>query len=200
MDERPSQAVLGFRPHTYWTAVVALTGTPDEPQVIARRRIDFAAGKERFVYHQAAEEPPDRGPALLAEVRAAVTANAALAVHELLAELQASDLAAFTAVVPAGTARLPERLEDILTAHSRIHAAEGNFYRDVVADGCEAAGLRVRRAAERDFASIACAALGVDDAALQARLKQMGAALGPPWNEDFKLATLAAWGALEGAA
>ena len=40
-------------------------------------------------------------------------------------------------------------------------------------------------------------ALGLDRAALEARLREMGAALGPPWSEDYKLATLAAWLHLE---
>ena len=34
MPGAPSLAVLGFRPHTYWTAVVALAGRADAPHVI----------------------------------------------------------------------------------------------------------------------------------------------------------------------
>ena len=97
------------------------------------------------------------------------------------------------AVIPAGTAKLPERLEDILRAHARIHAAEGDFYRDVVASGCEAAGLEVHRVVERELPALACDLLGVTPPSLEARLKAMGATLGPPWSEDYKLATLAAW-------
>ena len=50
----PDAAVLGFRPHTYWTAVVALAGPLAAPRVILRQKMVFAAGEERLAYHQAA--------------------------------------------------------------------------------------------------------------------------------------------------
>lgn len=77
--------------------------------------------------------------------------------------------------------------------HSRQHAAEGTFYRDVVAGACEAVGLSVRRVVERELPTLAGARLGLDPASLAARLKAIGAVLGPPWSEDYRLATQAAW-------
>ncbi|HEX7759005.1 MAG TPA: hypothetical protein VF459_05860, partial [Caulobacteraceae bacterium] len=68
----PSVAVLGFRPHTYWTAVVALAGRPRAARVIERRRITFADGDERFIYHQAAEAQPARREPMIEAARAAV--------------------------------------------------------------------------------------------------------------------------------
>jgi len=193
---RPTTAVLGFRPHTYWTAVVALAGPADGPQVIERRRIVFAAGDERFVYHQAAEAP-EQAEALLAKVRAGAAANALREIAALVADLQLSGLTVRAAATAAAVARLPARLADILASHSRIHAAEGDFYRDVVAQACEAAGLQVRRPVERDLPRLVAGQLGLGESELQARLKAMGAALGPPWSEDQKLAALAAWSALD---
>jgi hypothetical protein len=193
MPAAPSLAVLGFRPHTYWTAVVALAGTPKTPRVIERRRVEFAAGDERFVFHQAAEAGPAAAEPLIAKVRAATEANAVGEIGGLIADLQNAGVGVGEAVVPAGTAKRPARLEDILSAHARIHAAEGNFYRDVVADACGVTGLAVQRVAERELPALVSAKLGIDAGALEARLKDMGADLGPPWNEDFKLATLAAW-------
>jgi hypothetical protein len=193
MGDASSQAVLGFRPHTYWTAVVALAGRPDAPQVVIRRRIDFAAGLERFVYHQAEALDPAEGQALIDRVRAAVEDNAVRGIGELVADLRGDGVAVRDAVIPAATAKLPEALADILRVHARMHAAEGSFYRDAVAAACEALGLRVRRVAERDLPSALGEALGVDAAALEARLHALGGTLGPPWNEDYRLATQAAW-------
>lgn len=189
----PAPAVLGFRPHTYWTAAVALAGDPQAPEVVARRRIDFAEGLERFAYHQAAEMPLEAAQPFLDRVRETVTAKARDGISGLLAELHAQGVEVAEAVVPTGTARPPQRLEDILQVHARIHGAEGEFYRDVVAAGCEALGLEVGRAGERELPVLAAARLGVEPHALQARLGEMGAALGSPWGEDYRLATLAAW-------
>ena len=200
MDDSPSMAVLGFRPHTYWTAAVALAGHPNAPRVVARRRIVFAAGLERFVYHQAAALEPAKAHALIAEVRTATQANAAREVARFIADLRRDGVEVRLAVVPGGTARPAPSLEDILRVHARIHAAEGDFYRDVVASACAGLGLEVHRVVEHDLSALLSEVLRVDGATLETRLKAMGAALGPPWNEDYRLATQAAWLHLEGAA
>jgi len=111
----------------------------------------------------------------------------------LVADLQGDGLVVRKAVVPSGTARLPDDLAEILRVHSRQHAAEGNFYRDVVAGACAAMGLAVRRVAERELPDLMQGRLGVDRASLDERMKAMGTALGPPWGEDYRLATQAAW-------
>ena len=45
---------------------------------------------------------------------------------------------------------------------------------------------------ERELPALAADGLGTGVAALAARLKSMGADLGPPWSEDFKLCVQAA--------
>ena len=193
MPTRPSTAVLGFRPHTYWTAVVAVAGSLKAPQVLERRRIIFATGLERFVYHQAENMELAKAQAMIDDVRAATEANAAREIGALVADLQNDGVEVSAAATAAGTAKLPDRLEDIVAVHARMHAAEGEFYRDVVAEGCRAVGLEVHRVVERDAPGLVAAQLHVDAAELEARMKEMGAALGPPWNEDFRLATQTAW-------
>ena len=193
-DGRPAVAVLGLRPHTYWTAAVALAGPVEAPQVLERRRITFAEGDERLVFHQAAEVG-ENAEALIEKVRIATEANVRREIALFVADLAASGIAVRAATAPDTPGR-PAKLEDILASHAHIHAGEGRFYRDVVAAGCETAGLEVRRVFERDLPREVSEKLGVDETGLAERLKQMGAALGPPWSEDQRLATLAAWLAL----
>jgi hypothetical protein len=173
--------------------VVALAGWRETPRVIERRRIVFAAGEERSVYHHAAEEELIEAEGLIARVRAATEANVARAIANLVADLRRDNVAVSIAVVPVGAAKPPEKLKDILAVHARMHAAEGAFYRDVVAQGCAALGLEVHRVVERELPALVADLLGVKELALAARLKDMGAALGPPWSEDYRLATQAAW-------
>jgi len=186
-------AVLGFRPHTYWTAAVALAGDPHAPDVLARRRIDFASGDERGVYHYVEGMDRDAAQAWIDRVWAAVEANCRRGLGAMLEELGAAGVTLGVAVVPIARTRPPEKLEDILKSHSWMHAAEGEFYRGAVAAACTALGLEVRRGVERDFAAEVCRRHAFPPTLLDARMKSLGAALGPPWSEDQKLATLAAW-------
>jgi hypothetical protein len=194
-----SAPVVGFRPHTYWAAAVVLAGGVDAPTVVRRARIDFAQGETRNVFHHAAELSLEDGAAWAERVRLRTTATATQAIGDLLAALRVDGEAPLRAVVPAGGGRAPERLEDIVRSHSAMHAAEGEFYRNVVAASCEAVGLAVTRVIERELPSLAADALGESVEAVKARLQAMGQRLGPPWSEDQKLATLAAWVGLAGA-
>jgi hypothetical protein len=193
MAETSACAVLGFRPHTYWTAVVALAGELSAPRVVERRRVVFAAGQERFVYHQVAEMEAAAAQIRIAEVRAASLAKASRGIAEAVAAVRKSGLAVSLAVVPAGRSKAERPLAEIVKSHDLIHAAEGDFYRDVVAQACAAVGLDVSRLVERDLLLEASRTLGAPAIALENHLKAMGRAFGPPWSEDQKLATLAAW-------
>jgi hypothetical protein len=193
-------AVLGFRPHTYWTAAIALTGASQTPRVIERRRIDFASGDERSVYHRVETMAADAAQAWIARVWAACEADTQRGIRALINDLADSGVTLGAAVVPIGRARFPDKLEDILKSHSHMHAAEGDFYRGVVATACTNLGLEVRRVVERDLPGLVAHLLRIDCPALEQRLKAIGAPLGPPWTEDQKLATLAAWSCLADAA
>ncbi|MDB5442583.1 MAG: hypothetical protein JWP73_959 [Phenylobacterium sp.] len=189
----PTFAVLGFRPHTYWTAVAAVAGGPDAPRILVRRRLTFAGPDENFVYHRAAAGDPAAAAALIDRLRTATEANVKREIGALLDDLRRDGVTVRVAVTAAAVAKLPERLEDILSNHSRIHAAEGSFARDVIAAACAAAGLEVRRLVERELDALTGDLLGLGASAVAARLKAMGATLGPPWSEDYKLAVQAAW-------
>jgi hypothetical protein len=75
-------------------------------------------------------------------------------------------------------------LEDIVAAHPRIHTAEGRFYRDLLREAAEGAGLRVRVIAPDE--------LDAKDAK-DARLVKVGRVVGKPWSVDWKVAVMGAW-------
>ena len=192
-------AALGFRPHTYWTPASVLAGPAPAPRLIARRRIVFATGHERMAYHEAAEIGPDGAEAWIEGVRAATQKNAAEAIAVLLADLRRDGVVVDIAVVPESRPRLPATVAEVVRVHALMHAAEGVFYRDVVAAACRDLGLQVVRTLERDLPEAAAAMLDVEPAALATRMADMAAGMGPPWNEDYRLAALAAWLGLAGA-
>ena len=189
-------ATLGFRPHTYWTPAAVVAGPASAPRLLHRRRIVFAAGKERMAFHQAADVGPDGAEALIEAVRTATRANARTEIAALLADLERDGVTVETAVIPESRPRLPDTVAEIIRVHALMHAAEGVFYRDVVAAACRDLGLEVIRTIERDLSETAAMVLDLAPATLAARLA--GLATGPPWGEDYRMAALAAWLGLGG--
>ena len=185
--------ILGFRPHTYWTPVIALTGDREAPTVLVREKIVFAAGDERGVYHQAAEVTTADAERLIARVRTAVESKARTGISDVVDSLSRDGHRPTIAAAPTGGRRIPAQLAEIVRSHTLQHAAEGEFYRDVVASACIGLGLDVRRPVEGELSALACDHLGLDRTALDRQLKAMGSTLGPPWSEDQRLAVLAAW-------
>lgn len=182
-------AALGFRTHTGWAAAVAVG---EHWTILERRRITLEPNVTRFVYHRAAELPLDEAQTLIGNARNESVSAAEHEIGEMLAVLKRHGTTIRAACVPGGNTRLPQSLADILAAHSRIHAAEGAFYRDALAEACARHGLDVARVPERDLWPLAAAALGTSEQKLLERIIETGKRLGPPWGEDQKLAALAA--------
>jgi hypothetical protein len=74
-----------------------------------------------------------------------------------------------------------------------IHAAEGWLWRSAVAEACRSAGLLLITFDEKTLMARTAAALGLDERELQSLLAAMGKAAGPPWAEDQRICTAAAW-------
>jgi hypothetical protein len=90
---------------------------------------------------------------------------------------------------------LPE-LPKILKAHSLIHTADGEFFRQVLAHAISECKLKRAAIKERELLSSASAKLRRRPPALLQVVSDLGKALGSPWTQDEKFATLAAWLAL----
>jgi hypothetical protein len=189
-------ATLGFKPRTGWSAIVAVAGPPDAPEILAKTRIDVATSfEEGAVFHMAQELPLEKARALVHDSELRFT------------ELARTKLAAFKAqltakVIGAGMAAPPSKalppLEAIVKSHARVHAAEGELYRRVFEKASTALRVRTTRVAIDELTPRVAAALRMTPAAVAARLLAMGKASGKPWTADQKQAALAAWIALIG--
>ncbi len=184
-------ATIGFRDHSGWAIAVVLGGTAEAPEILARERITLIPAQlPRQPYHAVAEQGAPRS--VIAEVEAAALAGAAGALGRLREQL-AGDGYELTAVsVAAGTHAIPASLDAILRSHTLLHSAEGQLFREALAEAGAAAGLRVVRFVQREVFSLAGAPLGMDASAMEARLTLLGKPLGPPWQKDHKEAVAAA--------
>jgi len=183
---------LGLRPHSGWAAaVLAAAG----PTVLARDRLVLAdVPPPAQPYHAAAGLPLAAATALVQDATRSAYELAAAAVAGLVRTHQ---VVAVAVVAGAGSVREDLPLERALAAHAMLHAAEGELYRDALADAADALGLPVTLVAPRETPALGRRLLGCDDAELRVRLTELGKPLGRPWTRDHKDALVAALAALE---
>jgi hypothetical protein len=191
------RAGVGFREHTGWAAMVALGGSVQAPVVLDRRRYELGEGDlPRAVYHAARNLPLDDAERLVRRVQDAARTAAEWQLQRTVAELEAAGYEVVGAGVTTPASRLPADLSEILGSHPLVHTAEGQLYREVLAEAADQRGLPVTRFALQDLYEQAAGEIGTTDASLRAQLTGLGRALGPPWQRDQKEAAAAAWLAL----
>jgi hypothetical protein len=174
--------------------MVAVTGSPSQPVILDRRRIEIAEGSERGPvqpYHRASELGIAGARAFLEECREASTKRASAALETAIKSI-GGDRVRFCAVLTASGRPSPS-LEATLASHAAIHTAEGEFFREIVIGAGESCGLHVSRIKEKELFSLAERKFEMPSASLQRALDELGKMLGPPWRQDQKFAALAAW-------
>jgi hypothetical protein len=186
---------VGVRMHSGWGALVAISGTAGALQVIDRRRINITpAGGSRAnqPYHFAENLDFPEAERFLQNYFFASAKLASAAVRELIEELRVQHYrVAGGAVLLASGRRLPP-LAGILVSHALIHAAEGEFFREIFWKACKDLEIPVTGFRERNLDECVAAAFGNEAPALQLQISTLGRLLGPPWTTDQKTATLAA--------
>jgi hypothetical protein len=195
------QAALGFRVHTGWAATIVLAGPASSPQVIDRRRLELVEpchADHAAVYHRARELSLDEAGRLVRSVTEATRRTARSAVAALVAETAARGYRLGSTGLVQGNGRLPPTLEAILRSHPMVHTAEGELFRQALADASAASGLAVSGVPARDLYVCAAAVLGGSEDGVRDRLAALGKRAGRPWGQDQKESALVAWLALAG--
>ncbi|MFY9802472.1 MAG: hypothetical protein WA211_14250 [Candidatus Acidiferrales bacterium] len=192
-------AALGFRAHSGWTAVVALSVTKGVPNVLARQRVHLV---EKFTYrlrqpyHTGERMPLDEARAFISRVETQAEALALSAINELEKSLheQGYELKRSGLVLASGR-QLPP-LPQILASHALIHTADGELFRRAILHASAHSGLASATVKERELLNETSRILRLKPNDLTRRIADLGRPLGPPWSQDEKLASLAAWLAL----
>jgi len=195
------QVALGLRAHSGWAVLVVLGGTSSSPVVVDRRRLTLCdGGFPRQPYHAALNLSAAKAQNLVRRSLETAHQLASEAVAAGVRERRAAGQEVVGAGLLLGSGRpLPTELSAILGSHPLIHAAEGEMYREALRAGCERAGVVVVGLRERELEAKAGTRFELPKGALRARVTALGKPLGPPWSQDEKLASLAAWLVLVGA-
>ena len=189
-------AALGFRAHSGWAAMVALTGSPAAPAVILRRRVvtaDPGISGSKQPFHAAEPMKFEDAEAYIRRCTDSTRSLAEAAVREAVAEMSTMGLRVAGSCVLMGSGRPTGDLAKILSAHPLIHTAEGEFFRNALKQACESCGLKFSGVKERELVDHAATVLRMPATELERRATELGKGIGPPWTQDQKLRAIAAW-------
>lgn len=195
------RAAIGLRAHSGWAALVVAAESRGSPEVVERKRIELAdpgIPGSKQPYHAAEGLPLPGARALVEDCLASARRRATEAIAAIVtAQRHAGRELVGCGLLLAVGRPLPD-LASTLKSHALIHTADGEHFRRALAEAAEGCRLAVTRVRERDVEEQVAARLGVPAVRLGERVREMGRALGPPWREDEKRATLVAWLVLAG--
>jgi hypothetical protein len=192
-------AALGFRAHSGWTALVALSVEKGVPQVLARQRlhlVDTFSYKFRQPYHTAEKMPLDEARASISRVETQAKRLAYRAIRGLQENLQAQGYRLTRCGVVTASGRPLPSLPQILASHAIIHTADGELFRRALLHASNRCGLANATVKERELPDEASRVLQLKPNVLSRRIAELGRPLGAPWTQDEKFASLVAWLAL----
>lgn len=189
-------AVVGIRAHSGWAALVAVAGNARALEVLDRRQVVLVDAERRGAkqpFHFAEPLALKEAEAHLSRC-AQISARLALgAVRQVLETLRERGYGLTGCAILTASGRSLPDLAAILASHALIHAAEGQFFRNVFRDACQKLHIPVSPIRERDLFTLAPAQLRIPLADLKRQLADAGRTLGPPWTQDQKQAALAGW-------
>ncbi len=192
-------AALGFRAHSGWAAVVAVTGSAGSVSVLDRRRIELVKTftyTYRQPYHTAEAMPLKEAEKFIARCQAEARGLASSAIRTLQKELDRVDCKIVRCGLLLASGRPLPGLEQTLASHALIHTADGELFRNAIVHASRRCRIPVQAVKERELFDRASESLRMRPDALKHRIAELGRSLGPPWGQDEKLSALAAWLAL----
>ncbi len=176
--------------------LVVLAGPMESPIIVERRRIEIADPKiagSKQPYHAAKGLSLKGAEALVSACAEASAQLAVEAVGEAIADAKQRGYEVLTSCILTGSGRSIPALEQILASHPLLHTAEGELFRNAIARACRNHGLPVIAVKEKELIARAAKDLGISGELIDQHLQRMGKAIGAPWRQDEKHASLAAW-------
>jgi hypothetical protein len=179
-----SGGVVGVSDHGGWAVFVtaARDGT-----ILDRRRVELVDDDLPSIphHHEAQSLPTDKAVALVERVRASAERHSVVALDGVAASIPHLNGIALRSCPPL-PATIPERLND----YRSRNVADWVMYRKALASAAEARGWTVHWYDAKTVFDAARLALDIGD--LDAYFRQVRKAMGPPWNQDHRLAAAAA--------
>lgn len=189
------RAAIGVRMHSGWGALVAVSNSAGTVEVIDRRRVTVTApgtpgAKQPYHFAENLELP--EAERFLGNCLAASKRLALAAVQDVVGELRGRQYGVVGSAVLLASGRPLPPLSKILASHALMHAAEGEFFREVFSTACDDIDLSVIGFRERNLDECVQTTFGREATRIRQQVSALGRSLGPPWTKDQKTAALAA--------
>ena len=195
MKSKSENVALGFRVKSGWAAAVLLTGLARSRRVCRNFVIDLSDPEipaTRQPYHAAMGRLETNVAKLKARLRI-VRRVTRQSIANVLADCGRRNLKVYGAGLVVGSQIDPSL---IANPHIRAHALEGQLFRAALDDALRAHGIHTVVLIERDAYSEAAIKLRKSIAEMQRAVQNLGRSAERPWRAEQKLASLAAWIAL----
>ena len=193
------QAAVGFRVHSGWAAVVAVCVEKGAPVVLVKQRVHLVETftyEFRQPYHTAEKMLEGQAREFITRMQAEARRLAYRAVRELESRTQEQGVKLTRCGLLLASGRPLPVLEKILASHALIHTADGELFREALLHASARYGLQDFTIKEKELLDRAGQVFRAQPNELMRRVTELGRALGAPWSQDEKFATLAAWLAL----
>lgn len=189
-------AAIGFRVHSGWTALVALTLEQGSPRVLLRQRPQLVSTftyEFRQPYHTAGRRQASEARGVISHARTYARRLAYQAIHSVRTSLQEQGYEINGSGLLLASGKSLPVLSKILASHALIHAADGELFREALLHASMRCGFKIFTVRESELLDSASEALHLKPDELGRRVAGLGSALGSPWSRDEKLAALVAW-------
>jgi hypothetical protein len=193
------KAAVGFRVHSGWTALVAVSIEKGLPVVLSRQRVQLVetfSYRFRQPYHTGERMGPAEAGKFIEQVRAEAESLAYHSLHQVRADLETQGYSLDRGALLLASGRPLPELEKILASHALIHTADGELFREAIRNASGRCGLQVISTRERELLERCSESFSLATKNILNRVTQLGKPFGAPWSQDEKFATLVAWLAL----
>jgi len=177
--------IIGVSDHGGWAVLVTVAG---DGTLLDRRRVELVdEDLPKIPHHSEGQSLPiDEAVALVERVRASAERHAKLVLDAIATTLPGRIRGVALRQCPVLPPTIAERIRD----YRAQNVADWVMYRKALAAAAEARAWAVHWYDAKKVLDAASEALGIED--LDAHFLQLRKSIGPPWNNDHKLAMAAA--------
>jgi hypothetical protein len=188
-------AAVGFRTHSGWTALVAISLEEASPRALLRQRphlVKTFTYEFRQPYHTAGRRPAEAS-SIIAHVRTDARQLAYQAIQSVQTSLHQQNYELKHCGLLLASGRPLPDLPQILSSHALIHTADGELFREALIHASQRGGFEIFTIKESEVLESASHVLHLQPDELVRRLTSLGSTVGSPWTHDEKFAALVAW-------